>query len=101
MINLLPPELKDGYGYARRNVSLRKWVVIMLIALVGLGIIGTYGLLALEQSRHEYSQKVAAAESSLHKEKFTETQKRVQDISNSFKLVVKVLGQEVLFSQLL
>src|SRR4051812_30265287 len=73
----------------------------MLIALVGLGIIGTYGLLALEQSRHEYSQKVAAAESSLQKEKFTETQKRVQDISNSFKLVVKVLGQEVLFSQLL
>ena len=101
MINLLPPELKSGYSYARRNVALRKWVAMFLIALVGMGAIATYGLLSLQQSRQHYNDKIVASEAMLQNENFDATQKRVQDISNSFKLVVKVLGQEVLFSQLL
>ena len=27
MINLLPPELKENYSYARKNVGLRRWIV--------------------------------------------------------------------------
>jgi hypothetical protein len=101
VINLLPPEIKSGYGYARRNVGLRKWVVIILIALAGLGAIGTYGLLALRQSSLDYKGRIATTETAFQKEKFGDTQKRVKDMSSSFKLVVKVLSQEVLFSQLL
>ena len=41
MINLLPPELKQNYQYGRRNVGLRRWVVSLLIAVVGLGAIST------------------------------------------------------------
>jgi Tfp pilus assembly protein PilN len=37
----------------------------------------------------------------LSKQKYGETKKQVGDISGSFKLVVQVLSQEVLFSQLL
>jgi Tfp pilus assembly protein PilN len=101
MINLLPPDIKTGYSYGRRNVGLRKWVVMFVIALLGLGGIGTFGLLTLHQSSLEYSRQVESAEESLTKNDYQATQKRVKDISNSFKLVVKVLGQEVLFSQLL
>ena len=101
MINLLPPELKVGYRYARRNVGLRKWVVIFMVGLIGLGAIATYGLLTLKQSSVRYSDQIAISQTMLEKEKFTETQKRVKDMSSSFKLVVKVLGQEVLFSQLI
>jgi len=37
----------------------------------------------------------------LNKQKYSQTKKQVSDISGSFKLVVQVLSQEVLFSQLL
>lgn len=101
MINLLPPNVKDGYRYARSNMQLRRWVFIFLISFVGLGIIVTYGLLNIRQSTNDYTAKIASAESLLQLEKFSETQAKVLDISNSFKLVVQVLGQEVLFSELI
>lgn len=101
MINLLPPDMKSGYDYARGNVTLRKWVVMFVVALVGLGMITTYGLLSIHQSSVHYTKQIAAAEADFQKENYTATQKRVQDISGSFKLVVNVLKQEILFSQLI
>lgn len=101
MINLLPPEIKSGYRYARRNVSLRKWVAVFVVALIGLGAITTYGLLTMKQATLHYNNQIASSQSLLKKEDFDGTQKKVQDISNNFKLVVQVLKQEILFSQLL
>jgi Tfp pilus assembly protein PilN len=101
MINLLPPEVKQSYHYARRNVQLRRWVMICLVALIGLGAITTYGLLRVHQLTNQNSRQIAATQHLFQKENFAGTQRQVQDISSSFKLVVKVLGQEVLFSQLL
>lgn len=101
MINLLPPEVSSGYSYARRNVGLRNWVIMFVIALIGLGGIATYGLLTIQQSKMHYEKEVAASETLLKQEKFSETQKQVQDISSNFKLVVQVLGKEVLFSNLI
>jgi hypothetical protein len=101
MINLLPPELKTGYVYARRNVALRKWIVLTLIALAGLGALATYGLLDLKQSTKHYDKQIASTESLFKQERSTEIQQQVQDISNNCKMAVKVLGQEILFSQLI
>lgn len=101
MINLLPSELKNSYTYARRNVVLRKWAIAFLIALAGLGTLTTYGLLTLKQSTSDYSRRNAAAEVAFKKEKSSDVQKQVKDISNNFKLAVKVLSQEVLFSKLI
>jgi len=101
MINLLPPDVKSSYVYARRNVALRRWVALFVIALVGVGVIGTYGLVKIQQSTDTYNSQIASTEKVFKEAKFAETQKQIQDISGSFKLVVKVLGQEVLFSQLL
>jgi Tfp pilus assembly protein PilN len=101
MINLLPPEIKTGYSYGRKNVVLRKWIAIFLIALVGLAVIGTYGLLAIKQSSLSYDKKIAVATNQLKKDNYEATQKQVKEVSGNFQLVVKVLGQEVLFSKLL
>lgn len=101
MINLLPPEVKSSYHYARRNVGLRRWVVIFIVSFVGLAALGTYGLLTLQQQTVTINKKITSSETLFQKEKFATTQKQVADISNSFKLVVNVLKQEVLFSELL
>jgi Tfp pilus assembly protein PilN len=101
VINLLPPDVKSGYRYALRNVSLRRWALLFVVALIGLGGIATYGLLTLQQSSVQYQKQIADSQTFLGKQKFKETQGQVKDISGSFKLVVQVLSQEVLFSQLL
>lgn len=101
MINLLPPDIKQDYYYAGRNVRLLRWVVASVAAVILLGGIGTYGWLNLHQSTTSYSNQVAGAQQQLKAAKLTQTNAQVQDITNSFRLVVKVLSQEVLFSKLL
>ena len=101
MINLLPPQLKDNYRYARRNVVLRRWIISTLIAFVGLGAIATYGSLTIHQSINHYNNQIAATQTVFKNENYLQIQSQVKNISGDFKLVVKVLGQEVLFSKLL
>lgn len=101
MINLLPPEVIQSYRYAERNVSLINWVITAALAVVGLGFIGTYGSLTMRQSIMHSEQQSVSLKDSLKAAKLSETNKQVTDISNSFKLVEKVLSQEILFSKLL
>jgi hypothetical protein len=101
MINLLPTDIKSGYSYARRNVTLRNWVIALLVALVGVGALGTYGLLNLHQSAISNDKQVATTQSDLQKEHLKETEKQVQDISTSLRLAAQVLSKEVLFSKLI
>ena len=96
MINLLPPDIKTGYRYASSNMQLRKWVFTLLASLIGLGIIVTYGLLNIRQSTTNYTGRIASSETLLQQEKFSETQTKVKDISNSFKLAVQVLFSELI-----
>ncbi len=101
MINLLPPDVKDSYRYARRNVLMRRWIFNFILAFVGLGLISTYGLVSLSQSETIYKDKIAEVQSVYIKEKYAETETQINDMSNSFKLVVQVLSKEVRFSELL
>lgn len=101
MLNLLPHELKQGYGYARRNVMLRNWAAALFFSLLGLVIVATFGLLTMQASIKDYTKQVSEAQEQLKKDKLDETKKQVQDISGSLKLAVQVLGQEVLFSKLI
>lgn len=101
MINLLPHEIKKSYHYGAANVLLVRWVIAAVLALVGLGAIATYGWLSIHQDIVSYQHQVADTEAALKKDKQKETYAQVQDITNSFRLSVQVLSQEVLFSKLL
>lgn len=101
MINLLPPETRDAYRYAQKNVSLVRWAVVCFAGLVGVGLIATYGLVQLHQSTRHYQSQVNEKQSQLTKDHFAATEAQVQDISRNLKLAVQVLSKEVLFSKLL
>lgn len=101
MINLLPPETKANFGYARRNLTLRNWVITLAFVLVGVGGLFTYGVINLHQSVLHYQNQVSAAQDNLKKEKQAETEKKVKDISSSLRLATQVLGTEVVFSKLI
>lgn len=101
MINLLPPDLKAEYIYARRNARLRNWLLALCIGLVGVGLVTTAGMLYMQQSIHSYSRQVATSQQALQTQKFDQTKKQSDDITGSLKLVIQVLSREVLFSKLL
>ena len=101
MINLLPPETKQTFMFARRNAFLVRYLSGLLIGVAALAISVVIGLVLLQQETNNYKDSIAAAEADLKAQREEETIARVKDISNSLKLVVDVLEQEVLFSKLL
>jgi hypothetical protein len=101
MINLLPPELKQDYKYARYNRHLMRWVFAFLFALIGVAVITGSGILIMRNSIDSYKSQIASTQAQLTSENSTQTQQQVTDISNNLKLMVKVLSKEILFSKLL
>ncbi len=101
MINLLPPLVKQQYLYGRRNTSLRRWAAAFLVGLLGVALVTSFGYFYLQKSISNYQGHIAQTQAKLDEQKLTEVQKHSEDITNSLKLVVKVLGKEILFSQLL
>jgi len=101
MINLLPPDVKQNIAYARHNTKLLRWSVALLIGIAGVGIVVIFGLFYMHQSINAYATQRQRTQDELKVQKLDETQKQVEDLSSSLKLVVQVLSREVLFSQLL
>jgi len=101
MINLLPNEVKENIVFARRNTKLRHWIMVFAISIAGVLIITLFGLFYIQQNIDNYNSQISKTQDELNSQKLDATQKQVQDISNSLKLVVQVLSREVLFSKLI
>lgn len=101
MINLLPPETKQNIVYARRNRHMLRWATAMFISIIAIGLITAGGQWHLNRTVAAYTKQVEQGREHLKVQKLEETQKRVEDITNSLKLVLQVLSREVLFSKLI
>lgn len=101
MINLLPPDVKEAYRYARHNRALMKWINATAFGILGALLLTAGGVIYLNRSISDYTAQIAATNQSLHTQNLPAVQKQVTDISNNLKLVVKVLSKEILFSKLL
>ena len=101
MINLLPEEVKQNIIYARRNTKLRRWIIVFIFSIIGVGVITVFGLFYIHQNIASYTTQNDKTRQELTAEHLEDTQKQVQNISNNLKLVVQVLSREVLFSSLI
>ena len=101
MINLLPDDVKQNIMYARRNTKLRLWIISFALSIVGVGVITVFGLFYIHQNINSYSSQINKTQQELSDQHLDSTQKQVQGISDSLKLVVQVLSREVLFSKLI
>lgn len=101
MINLLPPEVKESYHYARRNHHLYRWSMALGIGIVGALIITAFGYLYLQQTTKSYEKQIAVSQQSLKSQNITKIQADVKDMSNNLQLASQVLSKQVLFSELL
>lgn len=101
MINLLPPDYKDELVFARKNTTLKNWVVMSCIGVFGIIIIIVAGHVFISRSTANSLAQVNQTRERLNAQKLEETQAQVTDISDSIKLAIAVLGREILFSKLL
>jgi Tfp pilus assembly protein PilN len=101
VINLLPPETKNTYRYARRNRVLTRWVIACGLCLIGGILLLVGGDIYLNQTINSTNKQIATSNKQLQDEKLNSVQKQVTTISNNLKLVVQVLSKEILFSKLL
>jgi Tfp pilus assembly protein PilN len=101
MINLLPPETKNTYRYARRNRTLLRWIMACAFSLAGGLLLAGGGYLYLNRAIADTNKQISTSNQQLQDQNLSGVQKQVTSISNNLKLVVQVLSQEVLFSKLL
>jgi len=101
MINLLPPETKEAYRYARHNRMLARWATACVLSLAGGALLAAGGYLYLSRSITTTTQQIASTNHQLQAQNLASVQKQVTTISNNLKLTVQVLSQEILFSKLL
>ncbi len=101
MINLLPPEYKQTLFYSKRNRTMSRWVVALLLALLFSLIIVGVGWIYLDQSVKREAKDVEQTEAALKEQNIDETTAKVEEISNNTKLVLNVLSREILFSKLI
>jgi len=101
MINLLPQNLKQDYIYARKNVVLKKYIIISLVGLIGLVIITTFGLISYQKAYKNNQKQIATLTNQLQHENIASTNQKIQNFTTTFRLVTKALSQEILFSKLI
>lgn len=101
MLNLLPPDVKQAYRYARINRHLVHWITVFSIGIVGAVVITSFGYLYLDQQTKSYATQVENTGAQLAAQNLTGVQNQVKEISNNLKLVVDVLSEQILFSGLL
>jgi hypothetical protein len=101
MINLLPSDFRENIMYARRNTKLLRWSFALLAGISGILLVVAFGYFYIDQNTKNVSKQVSLAQIQLEEQKLEETQKRVEEISNSFKLANQVLSKQILFSELL
>lgn len=101
MINLLPPDTKEAYRYARHNRILLHWMSAIAVCLViAIALVGG-GYLYLDRQISSNQRIVDTANKQLQAQNLAGIQKQVSTISGNLKLAVQVLSKEILFSELL
>jgi Tfp pilus assembly protein PilN len=101
MINLLPPEMKRSYRYARRNRRLVFWSLAFVAAIAGVGVITGSGQLVMSRSIDAHKTDIANIEAGLASQDLAGTQREVTAVSSNLNLMVNVLSKQVLFSELI
>jgi Tfp pilus assembly protein PilN len=101
MINLLPPQMKQDFRYARRNRRLVLWSLAMLLAIIGVSILTVTGTMIMNRKIAVHQADLTQTQARLANQNTAEVQQQVTAISSNLKLMVRVLSREVLFSKLL
>jgi Tfp pilus assembly protein PilN len=100
MINLLPPDFANRIRFGRSNAILRHWILGACIAIIGLLIILAGGSVYLRSQTSQLKNQLDKTNAQLTAKNLSQVQKDATEINNDIKIINKVLGSEVRFSDL-
>lgn len=101
MINLLPPNYALSIRFGRRNAQLRRWLLGICLAILGLIAILSAGWLYLDSQASKLSRDNEQVKGNLTAQNLTKVQADADEISSEIKLINQVLLREVRFSELI
>ena len=101
MINLLPTDHRQKIFYARRNTSLRSWIIAVLVVLAGMIIVVGAGFFYLQREVNRQTVSLEESKKQLQDQKIDEVRAQIDEISGNTRLVIQVLQREVLFSEVM
>lgn len=101
MINLLPPDFADSIRFGRQNTKLRLWLIGMAVAIVGLVFILAGGWIYINQQQKILQSNIDSTNQQLIVQDQTKVQKDAKEITGDIKVINKVLGTEIRFSDII
>lgn len=101
MINLLPTDYADSIRYGRQNNKLRLWLIGMAVAIVGLVVVIAGGWVYINQQQKSLQANVDSTNQQLVAQNQAKVQKDAKEISGDIKVITKVLGTEIRFSDII
>ncbi|HPR09979.1 MAG TPA: hypothetical protein PLJ04_00180 [Candidatus Saccharibacteria bacterium] len=101
MINLLPADVKQDIGYARKNKVLFSWIIILLILLLAIVITIGFGLFFITQRANNLNRLATISEQRVVDQNLAEYQQKAEVFSNDLDIAVKLLENQLLFSKII
>lgn len=101
MINLLPPQYVDVVKHSKTNDYMARWLVALILAIVGLVILLASGWLYLDHQTKALNSQISAGKQQLEAQNVDGVRKDAEQISKDVKVINQVLGREIRFSELI
>lgn len=101
MINLLPSEYAERVHFGLQNNLLKSWLIGVLTAIAGAGVIIAAGSAYLTHQSDNYQDSIAKTKTELQAQNLSGVQKNADEISGDIKVINQVLSQEIKFSDLM
>lgn len=101
MINLLPTEQRKATLFARRNTTLVRWLIGILVATAGIAVITGGSLFYLKRDSSALKNEIDKTKAELVDQNEKKVLDRAEEMSGNLQLAIDVLSNEVLFSKLL
>lgn len=101
MINLLPPERAADIRFGRQNTVLRVWLVAAAVMIAGLVLIIFSGWLYINRQANTLQKGIDTTNQQLKDKNLTKVQADAKEITGDIKVINKVLGSEIRFSDMI
>lgn len=101
MINLLPPDVKQEIVYGRKNSILFRWILAILLVIVGIAIMSLFGQFYITNNVHSQQKVAKLAQDRMAAQNLDATKKELQTLSDNVKTIVQILSKQLLFSKML
>lgn len=101
MINLLPADYGAQLRHSHQSSILHRWLVVGILASVGLALVMAVGWIYIEQQNKNLSRNLDVVQTQLNSQDLAGTQKKAKEITNNIKIINQVLSREIRFSGLI